>query len=113
MQPIEIHKSNVVVVLITAPSLKTAEDLAKVLVENKAAACVNLVTAIRSFYFWEEQIHDDEEVLMIIKTRAQLVEEKLIPLVKSIHPYKVPEIIALPVTLGDQPYLEWLRQNTA
>lgn len=100
------------VVLITAPDQQTAEDIAEVLVENKIAACVNLLPGVRSIYRWQGDIEREEEVMLMVKTRLDLVAEKLIPLVKEQHPYDVPEILALPVLQGTEEYLDWINQST-
>ena len=89
-----------------------AETIARALVERRLAACVNIVAPINSLYVWQGETHDDQEVLLIVKTRAGLFEGELIPAVKAAHPYDVPEIIALPVLLGDQDYLDWIEAET-
>lgn len=105
-------ESKAVVVLITAPSRDVGRQIADTLVLKKLAACVNVISPINSLYVWEGQACDDEEVLLIVKSRAELFEKELIPVVKAIHPYDVPEIIALPVVMGDQGYLNWIREET-
>ncbi len=100
------------VVLITAPSREVAWAIANPLVENGLAACVNIIAPIESIYSWDGKIQHDEAVLLIIKTRAELVEGQLIPAVKAIHPYDVPEIIALPIQAGSQSYLDWIGSVT-
>ena len=100
------------VVLITAPDLSTAQDLGKTLVEEKIAACVNLVPGLVSIYSWEGAIQEDQEVLLVVKTRSELLESQLIPLVQKHHPYDLPEIIGLPIAAGSQAYLDWIRDET-
>jgi periplasmic divalent cation tolerance protein len=100
------------VVFITAPSEEIAEKIADLLVKQKLAACVNLWSPIYSVYSWEGKVCKDEEVLMLVKTRASLFEDRLIPAVKSIHPYQLPEIIGLPIRMGLPGYLEWILQST-
>jgi periplasmic divalent cation tolerance protein len=102
-----------VVVLITAPSKEVGRKVARHLVENKLAACVNIVAPIESIYFWEGEIQEDNEVLLFAKTRSDLVESALIPAVKSVHPYDIPEIIALPIQAGSKSYLDWIRDSTS
>ena len=101
-----------VVVLITAPSKEIGKEIANALLEAKLAACVNIISSISSLYSWDGEICDDEEALLIVKTRAELIENALIPAVEEIHPYKVPEIIALPIVLGARNYLEWIGEMT-
>ena len=108
----EISKSQIVVVLITAPSKEVGKQIARVLVEHKIAACVNILSPINSLYVWAGQFYDEEEVLLIAKTRIGLFDDKLVPTVKAIHPYEVPEIIALPVEAGLHSYLNWIAEAT-
>lgn len=100
------------VVLITAPSTEVAEKLAHALVEARLAACVNLLPAVQSIYRWEGQVQSEQEILMLVKTRLELFESQLVPAVKALHPYQVPEIIALPLVAGSQSYLDWIRAET-
>jgi periplasmic divalent cation tolerance protein len=102
-----------IVVLITAPSGAVATAIATVLLDGKLAACVNVVSPIRSLYAWEGKRFDEEEVLLIVKTRAALFEDRLVPAVKSVHPYEVPEIIALPILMGSKAYLDWIDETTS
>lgn len=101
-----------VVVLITAPSVDSAREIARSLLEQKLAACANILPGISSLYLWEDALHDDAEALLIVKTRMGLFEERLVPAVQELHPYELPEIIALPVTAGLPAYLEWINQVT-
>lgn len=100
------------VVLITAPSSDVAKQIARALVEQKLVACVNVVPAVSSVYLWQGQLCDDQEALLIAKTRAALFAEKLVPAIKALHPYQVPEIIALPIVMGSEDYLTWIDQVT-
>lgn len=100
------------IVLITVPTRVIARSVARHLIENGLAASVNLVPSIESIYSWEDKIQTDEEILMIVKARAEKVESDLIPAIKSVHPYDVPEIIALPVIAGSQSYLDWIGSVT-
>jgi len=99
------------IVYITTPDRATGEAIAAALVERKLAACVNL-TPVYSIYRWEGQVHREEEILLIVKTRADLFEERLVPAVQELHPYQVPEIIALPVLMGAPGYLKWIDEET-
>jgi len=101
-----------VVVLITVPSQETGEAIAHILVEKGLAACVNLVGPIRSLYAWEGNINDEQEFMLIAKTRADLFADQLVPAVKALHPYQVPEIIALPILMGSPEYLDWIQAST-
>lgn len=95
------------VVLVTAPEGAPAETLARALVAEGLAACVNRVPGIRSTYRWQGQVHDDEETLLVIKTTAAAYPA-LERRVRELHPYDVPEVIALPIVRGSEPYLSWL-----
>ena len=101
-----------IVVLITVPSEEIAEKIANALLEKSLAACVNIVAPIRSLYTWEEKICEDEETLLIVKSRAELFENQLVPAVQAAHPYQVPEIIALPILMGSKNYLDWIDGST-
>lgn len=99
------------VVLTTAGSEAEAETIAKTLVEEQLAACVNLVSPIRSLYRWEGAVADDREWLLFIKTRADYFSA-LEARIKALHSYQVPEVIALPVVMGSAVYLRWLHEAT-
>ncbi len=101
-----------ILVMITAGSEEQAEQIAKTLLEERLIACANLIGGIRSLYRWKGDVCDDREILLFCKTRRALFS-RLSGRVKSIHSYDVPEIIALPLVEGWQPYLEWVEQETA
>jgi periplasmic divalent cation tolerance protein len=99
------------VVLITVGAPEEARKIADALVDRRKAACVNIVPQVRSVFRWEGKIEDEAESLLIVKTRAELFPE-LVSLVRGIHSYEVPEIIALPIVEGNEDYLEWIGQET-
>jgi periplasmic divalent cation tolerance protein len=101
-----------VIAMITAPSLEVGEQISKTLLEQKLAACVNILPSVQSFFRWEGQVSQEQEVLLVVKTRRELFEKQFIPAVKAVHPYDLPEIIAMPVVLGSQDYLDWIAQET-
>ncbi len=103
--------SDPIVVFVTCSSKEEASKIAHSLVQERLAACVNILSPIRSIYRWEGKICDDEEWLLIIKTQKQKFEE-LEKKVRSLHSYSVPEIIALPIIQGSSSYLEWLTEVT-
>lgn len=103
--------SEPIVVLVTCGSEEEALRIANALVEGHLAACVNLVSPIRSIYRWEGKIWDEKEWLLIIKTQKKRFQE-LEKKVKSLHSYSVPEIISLPIVKGSSSYLKWIRENT-
>lgn len=100
-----------IVVFVTCGSEEEALKIAHSLVEERLAACVNLVSPVRSIYRWEGKIWDEKEWILIIKTQKERVEE-LEKKVKSLHSYSVPEIIGLPIVEGSSSYLQWLLEET-
>jgi periplasmic divalent cation tolerance protein len=100
-----------IVVLVTCGSEEEALKIAHSLVEEQLAACVNLISPIRSIYRWEGKIWDEREWLLIVKTQRQRFEE-LERKVKSLHSYSVPEIIGLPIVEGSSSYFSWLAEMT-
>jgi periplasmic divalent cation tolerance protein len=100
--------SDAVLVLTACPDEATAGRIARDLVESGVAACVSRVSGVHSTYRWEGRLQDEPEVLLIIKTLAARFETLEMRL-KSLHPYAVPEIIALPVVSGSHEYLAWLQ----
>ncbi len=98
-------------VLTTAPDEATAERLARGLTEERLAACVTFSPGCRSFYWWEGKLVAEGEVMLFIKTRGALYE-KVEARLKALHPYSVPEVIALPVVRGSDSYLRWLSEET-
>lgn len=99
------------VVYITAPDEEMGAKLARTLVEERLAGCVNIIKPVRSIYRWQENIEDDTEVLMIVKTQKKLFAS-LNSRVKELHSYTVPEVIAVPVVDGSEEYLKWLEEVT-
>jgi periplasmic divalent cation tolerance protein len=104
--------SEVRVGFITAPDLETGGRIASALVEERLAACVNLVSGIRSIYRWEGRIEEDAEVLLVVKTRADRAGA-LVDRVGELHPYDLPEVLLLPAVGGSLPYLDWVRGEAA
>jgi periplasmic divalent cation tolerance protein len=99
------------VVLVTAPSPERAADIARAVVEERLAACGNVVPGLRSIYRWEGKIQDEAEALLVLKTtRARF--EALRDRIVALHPYEVPEVIALSVDEGSAPYLAWIAAET-
>jgi periplasmic divalent cation tolerance protein len=96
-----------IVVLITAASEEEGHKIAKLLVKERKAACVNIVPGVDSLFRWKGRIDSARESLLLVKTRASLFSE-IISLVKETHSYEVPEIIALPIIGGSEDYLKWL-----
>jgi periplasmic divalent cation tolerance protein len=97
-------------VLSTVASREDGERLARILVGRRVAACVNVLPGVTSFYRWEGNVQREEERLLVIKTRTDRFDELRSALVE-LHPYDVPEVIALPITAGHGPYLSWLDES--
>ncbi|XP_043859391.1 protein CutA-like, partial [Dromiciops gliroides] len=102
---------SVSVVFVTCPNDKIAKTIARSMVEKRLAACVNLVPQITSVYEWKGKIEEDNEVMMMIKTQTALAPS-LTEFIRSVHPYEVVEVIALPVQQGNLPYLNWVKDST-
>jgi periplasmic divalent cation tolerance protein len=96
------------VVLLTAPDVEVGTRLARALVAEGLAACVNVVPGVRSVYRWQGELHDDAEVLLVAKTRADRAEAFGVR-VRELHPYELPELLRLPVVGGSAGYLDWVR----
>jgi len=103
--------SEISIVLVTAGSAEEAETIGRTLVEERLGACANIVPRIRSIYRWKGKIYDEQEFLIIIKTRTSLFEA-VQKRVKELHSYEVPEIISFPIALGLPQYLEWVSAET-
>ena len=99
------------VVLSTAPNAEIGALIARALVEERLAACVNLIPGVRSIYHWEDGIQDDSEVVLIIKTRAERCKA-LAARIEDLHPYDVPEVLVLPAVGGSVRYLGWIETET-
>ena len=102
----------VLVVLTNLPDRATAEKLAESLVESRLAACVNILAPCRSVYRWKDAIEHAEEHPMLIKTTVERYPA-LEAAIRAGHPYELPEIIAVPITHGLAPYLQWLADETS
>lgn len=104
--------NNFTIVVVTTPSIQVARELAQAALNARLIACANLVPGIESLYWWQEAIQSDKEVLMVLKTKKTLLK-KLEALVRRLHPYDTPEVLAIPITSGSARYLEWIRAETA
>ena len=107
-----MKEANKVVVLITAASEQEARSIAELLLNQRKAACVNILPGINSLFWWQDRLDSAQESLLIVKTEAPLLNE-IVRLVKETHSYDVPEIIALPIIGGNQDYLEWVEKNVS
>ncbi len=96
-----------VVILITASIDEEAEKIANRLLTQRKAACVNIIPKVRSLFWWKGELDSADEAVLIVKSKASLVDE-IVSLVKEAHSYEVPEVIALPVIGGNPDYLSWM-----
>jgi periplasmic divalent cation tolerance protein len=102
--------AQVILALSTCPDEASARRIGETLVAERLATCVNRVPGVQSSYIWDGLLRDDAEILLIIKTtvgRLPAVEARL----KALHPYELPELVALPVAGGNERYLEWVRSG--
>ena len=96
-----------IIIFVTASTKKEARIIAAALVKKRFAACVNIIERIESLFYWQGKIDRAKEALLIIKSKKSKLKS-IIKLVKSLHSYEVPEIIALPIIGGEQKYLNWI-----
>jgi periplasmic divalent cation tolerance protein len=99
-------------IYMTAGSMEEAKKIGKTLVVERLAACVNLIDKMHSVYWWEGKVQEDDEVIMIAKTRNSLLPT-LTEKVKSIHSYTVPCIVSVPITDGNRDFLAWIEKETS
>ncbi|MCK4380893.1 MAG: divalent-cation tolerance protein CutA [Candidatus Lokiarchaeota archaeon] len=95
--------------LVTVPNIEEGQKIAKILVETKLAACVNIIQNIISIYRWKGKIEEDNEHLLLIKTTEEN-NTKIIQKVKEIHSYTEPECIGLKIEKGSETYLDWIKE---
>lgn len=95
----------------TCKDFREARRIARALVGEKLAACVNLVRGVSSVYAWKGRIEDAREVLLIIKSRDSL-SRRLLARVKELHSYSIPEVVTMPIASGNPDYLEWILEST-
>jgi periplasmic divalent cation tolerance protein len=97
---------------ITARDTRQARTIGKTLVRERLAACANVLSGMNSFYFWEGRLCSDREAVLIVKTRAALLE-RLVKRVKTLHSYSVPCVVAWPITGGNRDFIAWALKETA
>ena len=107
----EPNQREYVVILVTVTSEEEGLRIARSLVDSRLSACVNIISGLRSIYRWNGKIWDENEFLLLIKTRMVLFEQ-VEGKIKEIHSYEVPEIVAIPITRGSETYLNWLWEST-
>jgi periplasmic divalent cation tolerance protein len=102
--------SDRVVALSTVGTSEDAERIARALVDRRLAACVNVLPGVASFYRWKGDVRRDDEVLLVIKTRSERLPA-LLEALAALHPYELPELVALPIESGHPPYLAWVDEG--
>ena len=112
MNTMKIARQRIIVVLVTCPSLPVARRIATALVTQRLAACVNIVPAVESLFWWQGKVDRCRETLLVIKTAAAGFE-RLRRAVIELHPYDVPEVIALPLAAGHAPYVRWVISSSS
>jgi periplasmic divalent cation tolerance protein len=106
-----MDQTSAIIIFITASSSEEAQKIATALVEEKLVACVNIIPQIKSVYWWEGKVCQDDEVMLISKTKQSLFST-LMNRVKALHSYEVPEIISFPISEGSPEYLSWIENVT-
>ncbi len=101
-----------IVIFCTVPNKDDAKKISRAIIEENLAACVSTIDKVNSLFSWNNEICTENELLLVIKTRRELFENIEI-LIKELHSYNVPEIIALPVIIGSEDYLGWIEHETA
>ena len=104
-------ETEAVAVYVTVPNREVAKELASGLLEGKLCACVNVIPGVESMYWWEGKVETEQELLLMIKTRAALVPELTAHVVQH-HPYDTVEVISTPITQGNAPYMQWIMDST-
>ena len=99
-----------IAILVTAKDVAEAEKIGRTLVEQKLIACANILSGVKSVFWWQEKIDTSDEVLLILKTKKSLFK-KVEKAVKSLHSYDTPEVIALPISQGSKEYLKWISDS--
>lgn len=96
-----------ILILITCPEESESKNIARELVNKRFAACVNIVSPVYSIFYWEDKVQEEGESLLIVKTEKKLLDS-IIEVVKKLHSYTVPEVIAIPMIGGNKAYLKWI-----
>jgi len=103
-------KETALLVYCTVPDVSSAKNIAQLVVSRKLAACCNIISQVESVYRWEGKVEEAKELLLLIKTTEKRYEQ-LEKEIKMVHPYTVPEIIAIPIGQASQAYLDWMIEN--
>lgn len=99
-----------ILIFCTINDLETAKVISRVLVGEKLTACVNIIPKVTSIYFWNDEIVEDGEYLLIAKTKKELFDE-VKSMIIELHPYEVAEVISIDINDGSKPYLDWIKNS--
>jgi len=105
-----MKETDKIVIFVTTSTEEEARRIAELLLDRRKAACVNIVPKVDSLFWWQGKLDSAQESLLIIKTKASLLPD-VVSLVKGIHSYEVPEIIAMPIIGGNEDYLKWIHSE--
>ena len=105
-----MKEADEIVVLITVGTEEEAQRIARALLEQRKAACVNIIPGVSSLFWWKGELDSAQESLLVVKTKKSVLNE-VTRLVKEIHSYDIPEVIAVPIVGGNQDYLEWIGEE--
>jgi periplasmic divalent cation tolerance protein len=105
-----IAKTETIIVFVTVPGPREGSRISKAILTSRLAACVNVIPGIQSMYQWKGRIVREKEAMLIIKT-TRVGYRKLEQKIKLLHPYKVPEVIAIPIICGSSQYIEWVKRE--
>ncbi len=101
-----------IVVFITAKDINEAKKISQGLIKEHAVACVNIVSGVQSFFWWQGKVDAAQEVLLIVKSQKNCFK-KIARIVKRLHSYQTPEIIALPIIDGEKEYMKWIKKEAS
>lgn len=106
-----VKNMDFVVIYCTVPNKKEGKEIARLLVENRLVACVNIIDKVESVFSWDGEICEEKEALLMIKTKKELFT-KINHMIQKKHSYTVPEVIAVPIMEADETYLKWIEHET-
>lgn len=107
-----VAKSEIIIVFVTVPGLREGSRISKAILTSRLAACVNVIPGVQSIYKWKGKIVQEKEAMLVLKT-TRLRYRKLEQKIKELHPYEVPEVIAIPLICGSPQYVEWVTREVA
>jgi periplasmic divalent cation tolerance protein len=107
-----VAKSEIIIVFVTVPGLREGSRISKAILTSRLAACVNVIPGVQSIYKWKGKIVQEKEAMLVLKT-TRLRYRKLEQKIKELHPYEVPEVIAIPLICGSSQYVEWVTREVA